>query len=648
VRVQSRAELGVCADDLLTASYLASLPNDLILALPAAIYTTDAQGRITAYNDAAVALWGCRPELGKSEFCGSWKLYWPDGTPLPHDECPMALALEQKRPIRGMEAVAERPDGSRVAFIPYPTPLFDDAGTLVGAVNMLVDISDRKNVENAVARHKDEQAALYRFTDRLFRATKIEDVYQGALEAIRATLGSDRASVLLFDASRAMRFVAWVGLSEGYRRAVDGHSPWTRDATDPPPICIPDISTSDLPDALKATILDEGIRAAAFIPLFGGGRLIGKFMAYYNAPRVLADDDIHLAITIARQLGFGIERIGAEADRRRADQTNKLLASIVETSDDAIISKDLNGILTSWNQGAERIFGYTADEMIGRSIMTLIPPDRVDEEPQIIERLRRGERIDHYETVRQRKDGTLVDISLTVSPVVDAAGKVVGASKIARDITERRQLQDRQDMIAREVAHRTKNLFAVVQAVVARSFIGKTSVEDAQAVIINRIVSLGQTHALLIDKDWQGADLAELVHTEMRPFGDRVHIDGPGITLTAKAAQNFALAVHELATNAAKYGALSTPMGHVSIRWSVTAKADGNRFRFLWEEQGGPPVSPPVRKGFGSTVLEQLMSEYFDPPPRIDYASHGLRYEAIAPLESLSDSDGPQSDPMSP
>ena len=115
--------------------------------MPAAIYMTDAVGRITFYNEAASALWGYRPELGKSEFCGSWKLYWPDGTHLPHDECLMAIALKEQRPIRGVEAVAERPDGTRVPFIPYPTPLFDGSGALTGAVNMLVDISERKRAE---------------------------------------------------------------------------------------------------------------------------------------------------------------------------------------------------------------------------------------------------------------------------------------------------------------------------------------------------------------------------------------------------------------------------------------------------------------------------------------------------------------------
>src|SRR5207244_6900975 len=128
--------------------------DQLLQALPVALYTTDVAGRITFYNEAAAELWGVHPELGTSAFCGSWKLYWPDGTPLPHDECPMALALKQRRPIRGMEAIAERPDGTRVPFIPYPTPLFSSSGTLIGAVNMLMDITARREAEQRIRASK--------------------------------------------------------------------------------------------------------------------------------------------------------------------------------------------------------------------------------------------------------------------------------------------------------------------------------------------------------------------------------------------------------------------------------------------------------------------------------------------------------------
>ena len=125
---------------------------ELLDALPAAVYVTDRKGRITYYNKAAADLWGQRPALGDAEWCGSWKLFWPDGTPLPHAQCPMAIALKEKRAVRGMEAIAERPDGTRVPFIPYPTPLRNAEGEIIGAVNMLVDISERKRSEEIAQR----------------------------------------------------------------------------------------------------------------------------------------------------------------------------------------------------------------------------------------------------------------------------------------------------------------------------------------------------------------------------------------------------------------------------------------------------------------------------------------------------------------
>jgi PAS domain S-box-containing protein len=198
-------------------------------------------------------------------------------------------------------------------------------------------------------------------------------------------------------------------------------------------------------------------------------------MSYYEAPHAFSQDDIDLAVTIGRQVGFSIQRLRTDDARRQAENASRLLASIVESSDDAVVSKDPNGIVTSWNQAAQRIFGYTAEEMIGRPIATLIPEDRTGEEVLILERIRRGERVDHYETVRQRKDGSLIDVSLTISPVKDESGRVAGASKIVRDITERKETQARHDMLTHEIQHRTKNLFAVVQAVVSRSFAGQRS-----------------------------------------------------------------------------------------------------------------------------------------------------------------------------
>jgi len=246
---------------------------ELLDALPVAVYITDAKGRLTYFNAAATKLSGRTPQLGVDQWCVTWKIFLADGTPLPHDQCPMSVALRGGEVAEGIECIAERPDGSRFWFTPYPAVLRDAEGRITGGINLLVDITSRK-----------------------------------------------------------------------------------------------------------------------------------------------------LAQTIA-------------------EGESRLLSAIVDSSDDAIVSKDLNGTITSWNKGAERLFGYTAEEIVGKPVTLLIPPDRLDEEAQIIARLKAGERVDHFETLRRRKDGALLDISLTISPVRDATGQVVGASKIARDITQRKRAE---------------------------------------------------------------------------------------------------------------------------------------------------------------------------------------------------------------
>jgi PAS domain S-box-containing protein len=318
--------------------------------------------------------------------------------------------------------------------------------------------SDARRAEQARAleRLNETEKALYTFTDRLFRAETIADVYEAGLDAILRILRCDRGSILLFDDRGVMRFVAWRGLSDEYRRAVDGHSPWKPEDKVADPICIDDIEQAgELSQELKAVVRAERIAALAFIPIFAGGKIAGKFMAYYDATHVFAPREIEAGITIARQLGFGLERVRGEEAMRR-------LASIVETSDDAIISKNLDGVIQTWNCGAQRIFGYTAEEVVGKPVTILMPPERYDEEPGILARLRRGERIDHYQTVRRRKGGPLIDVSLSVSPLRDKAGRVVAASKIARDITE----QKRAEAALRDSERRLQDLLAAIPAAI--------------------------------------------------------------------------------------------------------------------------------------------------------------------------------------
>jgi len=307
-------------------------------------------------------------------------------------------------------------------------------------------------------------------------------------------------------------------------------------------------------------------------------------------------------------------------EARLAEQRLRSLASIVESSDDAIVSKNLDGIMLSWNKGAEHIFGYTAEEVIGKPITIVIPGDRQSEERDILTRIRRGERIDHYETVRQRKDGSLIVVSLTVSPVRNAEGKIVGASKIVRDITQQKRNQEQIATLAREAEHRSKNLLATVQATVMLS--QSDTSEGLKQAIEGRIRALANVHSLFVQTRWIGADLTTIATQELAPYSEnnqrRVRMDGPPVLLEPNAAQAIAVTLHELATNAAKYGALSVANGQVDLKWSHDA---GGRLHLRWTETGGPKVQEPTRKGFGGRIIERMLQSG---KTRFDWRAEGL------------------------
>ena len=410
--------------------------EQILAAIPFAAYTTDRAGRITAFNPAAVEMWGRTPELGEL-WCGSHKLFWPDGKPMSHVECPMALTLLSGEPVRGAEAILERPDGTRLQFSPCPSLLRDAEGRVTGGINILVDITDR-------------------------------------IQANRAN-------------------------------------------------------------------------------------------AHY--------------------------------------------AAIVESSEDAIISKDLDGIVKSWNEAAERLFGFSAAEAIGQHISLLIPEDRLDEEPGIIERIRLGERIDHYETIRRKKDGTQIHVSLTISPVKDMRGRIVGASKIARDISERKRAEAAKELLLHEIKHRVKNTLGTVQAIAAQTF--RDGPRAEREAFSGRLRALSSAHDLLTQHDWDQVSIQGMIRRALSPFREnrveRFTLEGEDAILSANRALLLAMTIHELATNAVKYGALSGESGTVCLAWHIV-KTDKDRKLWLeWREQGGPPVQPPSRKGFGSTLIERAV-----------------------------------------
>jgi len=366
-------------------------------------------------------------------------------------------------------------------------------------------------------------------------------------------------------------------------------------------------------------VLEEGL----LVPFHVNGEAVGTiWVVAHDTSRRFDAEDLRVITNLATFAAAAYQTwLSVNATQRNA--------AIVESSDDAIVSKDLNGMIATWNTGAERIFGYVAEEVVGKPITILIPPDHHQEEDEIIERIRHGQRIEHFETVRIRKDGSRVDISLTVSPVRNSAGKIIGASKVARDITERKRSERHIASLAREAEHRARNMLAIVQATVRLT--EADTPDEFKHAIVGRIQALANVHALFVQSRWTGAELHSVVTQELSPYcrdGEtRVRIEGPSLLLEPNTAQTMAVTLHELATNAAKYGALSVPDGKIRVEWSRVA--DGP-IVLRWTETDGPAVKPPTRRGFGTRVIESMIQQEMG-EFRLDWRVAGLVCEISLP-----------------
>ncbi|HYD56970.1 MAG TPA: PAS domain S-box protein [Burkholderiales bacterium] len=413
--------------------------QQLLEAIPSAVYLTDADGRLTYFNRAAVEFSGRTPELGTDSWCVSWKLFNTDGTPLPHDQCPMAIAIREGRAVRGAEAIAERPDGTRIPFRPYPTPLRDAAGKVVGGINMLVDLRETRRREQEV--RSGEQR------------------YRQLLELVPAaiyTCAAPSGVITFFNGHAARLWGRTPALNDTEDRFCGSFRLWKPDGAPLPHAQTPmALAMRDGESFRNQDVVIErpdGSRISVLVNIDpmrdDAGAIVGAINVFVDNTAIKA----------------------AEQELRRAEEARGWLAAIVESSDDAIVSKTLDGVVTSWNAGAERIFGYAADEAIGRHVTLIIPQERRAEEDMVLARIRQGLKVDHFETVRRRKDGAAIEISLTVSPILDASGRVIGASKIARDITERkraeaalREADRRKDEFIATLSHELRNPLAPIR-----------------------------------------------------------------------------------------------------------------------------------------------------------------------------------------
>jgi PAS domain S-box-containing protein len=324
--------------------------------------------------------------------------------------------------------------------------------------------SDRRTLADSerVDVGPDESLRLQEISNLLIPGGDLDTLYGRVLDAAIGLMSADMGSMQAFYSEGGeLRLLAWRGFhpeSAAFWERVNLNSACVCGValSEGRRIIVPDTEACDFiagtgdVDAFRRS----NIRAVQSTPLVSrSGRLLGMISTHWREPHQPTERELRSLDVLARQAADLIERSRVETALRQSEDRVRWLASIVESSDDAIISKDLHGIITSWNKGAERLFGYMAEEAVGKPVAILIPPDRQNEEWMILKRIACGEHIENYETIRERKDGSSIEVSLTISPVKDIEGRIVGASKIARDITERRRAKAREKVLMAEITH---------------------------------------------------------------------------------------------------------------------------------------------------------------------------------------------------
>ncbi|WP_324719922.1 PAS domain S-box protein [Salinimicrobium sp. HB62] len=366
-------------------------PKQLLENSPVASYTCDAEGKLTWFNEAAVQLWGRKPVLYKEFWCGSWKIFYPDGSLMVQEDYPVARVLKTGKEEGKSEIRIQRPDGLYKFLLVFPKPIFDKEGKLSGAFNTLIDITDLK------ADHVKK-------------------------ETLSAIVESSDNAIISKDLSG--RITSWNPGAErifGYSEAEALGQPIT--------MLIPTYLLEQEKEIIAN--IKNGVR----MDIIETRRLTREGKEIPVSLAVSPVKDIFGRIVGASKVAQDI------SEKLLGEEKQAILSAIVESSDDAIVSKNLKGIIMSWNRGAEEIFGYSEAEVLGKSITLLIPEERLHEEEVILEKISNGIKIQHFETIRKHKTGREIPVSITISPVKDSRGKIIGASKVARDITQQKESQ---------------------------------------------------------------------------------------------------------------------------------------------------------------------------------------------------------------
>ena len=400
--------------------------------------------------------------------------------------------------------------------------------------------------------------------------------------------------------------------------------------------------------AVPKNELTKPIERAVLITLFGGAIVLAGtlFLATQLSKRISGPvaNLSRFATALAGGNAYAeenydiIELDEVRSALERAMASSSRLSALVASSGDAILSMDLDGTIRTWNKGAEELFGYTADEVIGKPKTILIPEEGMEAYRAQRNKILQGDSL-REETMRRKKDGTLVHVSLDSAPIRRVSdGRIIAFSSIIHDISDRKAAEKHMQLLMRELAHRCKNQLAIIQVIAGQTARNTNSIEGFLDKFRNRLQGLAKSHDLLTSQNWKGAPLESLVRGQLEAFleslANQFDIEGPCVYLPAAASESIGLALHELATNASKYGALAVPQGRVSVKWAFEkGSSDETLLRVDWIERGGAKIDqPPTQKGFGSTVIESIVASSVNGKAEVIYHPEGLHWSLEFPV----------------
>lgn len=503
-----------------------------------------------------------------------------------------------------------------------------------GVVATFTDITDRKHAEDALADEMRAMARLQELSTRVIEADHLEaplgDVLDAAIDLLRADFGD----IQLFDHDAGvLRIAVHRGLQERFLRFFGEVEPGDTSAcalalAEGRTISIEDVDA----DPRYAECLEEahaaGYRAVQATPLYtSAGRFVGMLSTQFRNVRHFSDHDHRLMSICARQAA---DAINTHALTQAVRESEMRLRQVLETDTVGVLFFDPDGTLIDTNRGFLLMTGYTREQVDARELswQKMTPPEWIEESERQRARLRRTGRIGPFEKEYFCADGSRKWMLFAGRRIDDGM-----IAEYALDIGDRKRAEEERELLARELSHRVKNTLAVVQAL-ARQTRGAT-IEDFRETFSGRLDALAQAHSLLLAADWRSADLRELVLRSMTAYetgGERVRIDGAALTITARQALGISLVLHELATNALKYGALSEQDGYVDLSWAVEA-GDGStpQVRIRWKEHDGPPVILPGSSGFGGQLIIRAAEYDLEGKVEMDWAADGVSCEIAFP-----------------